>query len=104
MIEMMITIDGHICFVSDTNICIKNSYEIADKDIDSFIDHLSEAVKEKHFKRSKKSWKKELLSHNRLFRLGLFVEHTIDTDLSDNESKLRLFAYNILSLKIPSRE
>lgn len=48
------------------------------------------------YKRTLDQWEKELISHIILYRLNLFKDHTIDTDLDEDESKCRLLMYNIL--------
>ena len=48
--------------------------------------------------RSVKSWIKEWKAHNRLYKLGLFKEHTVDCDLEENEKPHRLIAYHILGI------
>ena len=48
------------------------------------------------FQRNNKSWIQEWKTHNLLYKLHLFVDHTRDTDLEENESKFRLFCYKIL--------
>ncbi len=95
-----IIIEGQRCILSDNNITIKNSYKIKDKYIMKFVDLLYLKSIELGFKytRSKRSWAKEIEAHNRLYKLGLFRSHTIDTDLSENESRFRLFIYNIISI------
>ncbi len=47
-------------------------------------------------KRTMKSWLKEWKAHNRLYRLGLFKNHTKDCDLEENEKIYRLMVYEIL--------
>ena len=47
-------------------------------------------------KRTIKSWIKEWKSHNRLYKLGLFTNHTKDCDLEENEKIHRLIIYEIL--------
>ena len=42
------------------------------------------------------SWMKEWKAHNRLYKLGLFKEHTKDCDLEENEKWYRLLLYEII--------
>lgn len=49
-------------------------------------------------KRSIKSWIREWKAHNRLYKIGLFKEHTIDCDLEENEKLHRLIAYWIIGI------
>ena len=47
-------------------------------------------------KRSVESWIREWKAHNRLYRLGLFKEHTKDCDLEENEKWYRRLAYWVI--------
>ena len=47
-------------------------------------------------KRSIKSWTKEWKAHNRMYKLGLFRNHTKDCDLEENEKWWRLLIYEII--------
>ena len=49
-------------------------------------------------KRSVNSWVREWKAHNRLYKLGLFKEHTINCDLEENEKLHRLIAYWIIGI------
>ena len=49
-------------------------------------------------KRSVNSYVREWRAHNLLYKLGLFVDRTKDTDLDINETRLRRFCYYFLSL------
>lgn len=49
-------------------------------------------------RRTLKSWVKEWKAHNRLYKLGLFRNHTKDCDLEENEKWWRLLAYQILGV------
>lgn len=91
-------IRGVECRCSADVVTIVNSSVIKDKDAKEFIKMLRGITDDKYtYKRSINSWTKELIAHNRLYKLGLFVDHTRDTDLEESESKLRLFAYNIIA-------
>lgn len=61
---------------------------------------LQEFKKRTNYKsrRSVKSWIKEWKAHNRLYKWGLFKEHTIDCDLEEHEKWHRLIAYQILGI------
>ena len=77
-------------------VTILNSYKIHDKDtmrvtLECFI---METNYESN--RSIESWIKEWRSHNRLYNMGLFKEHTKDCDLEEKEKLHRLIAYQIL--------
>lgn len=46
--------------------------------------------------RDKKSYIREWVAHNRLYKLGLFVEHTKDVDMEENISRALEKLYKIL--------
>lgn len=46
--------------------------------------------------RSADSWTREIVAHNMLYDLGLFIDHTKDTDIEDHENTLRLICFDIL--------
>ena len=46
--------------------------------------------------RSKPSYIREWVAHNRLYKLGLFVEHTKDVDMEENISRALEKLYKIL--------
>lgn len=47
--------------------------------------------------RSMKSCLNEWIAHNRLYKLGLFKNHTKDCDLTKNESRSKRICYWVLS-------
>ena len=76
------------------NIKIVNSYKITNKkDMIYFLNTLPLDL----IDRSIKSCLNEWIAHNRLYKIGLFKEHTRDCDLSANESLFRRICYWILS-------
>lgn len=79
-----------------TNVRIKDSYKVRNKEYMRFI--LTQFRRRTGFKskRSIDSWIKEWKSHNRLYRLGLFKKHTRECDLEENEKLHRLFIYEII--------
>ena len=86
--------------LTETNIHIVDSYKIKKKD--DMIAILASIRKDAaalgyHYKRSDKSWLKEWRSHNLLYDLGIEEDRTDSVDLSEKESRFRLFAYNILT-------
>lgn len=85
---------------NDRNIKIIDSYKITDKDTMAFIimkilvkDEYA-STRDRHIAEYVREWK----THNILYKIPLryFKEHCKDCDLSNNESKFRLFVYNIL--------
>ena len=95
---MKFTVDGIDCTIYDGDICIIDSYKIAN--IYYFCIHLKEKLDSIGYvsKRDTFSWFIEIKAHNRLYKLGLFRSHTKDTDLEEDESKLRLFLYRIIAI------
>ncbi|WP_298061702.1 hypothetical protein [uncultured Rikenella sp.] len=82
------------CELTNNNISILNSYKIkSKKEMKIFLEVLPLYT----IKRNINSCLNEWVAHNRLYKLGLFKEHTINTDLSKNESILRRIGYYLLS-------
>ena len=91
------TIQKHKCICTEDNIHIVDSYDVPDEDIFGFLHMLYAAINgEITYTRSIESWTKEWISHNKLYRHGLFKSHTKDVDLNEDESGFRLFIYSIL--------
>ena len=99
MKTIVIEIDGHKCTCSKDNIHIENSYQIPNNKVRLFLVKLLRALRYQiRYKRTIDSWEKEWIAHNRLYKLGLYRDHTKDVDLNEDESKKRLIVYNILSI------
>lgn len=76
------------------NIKIVNAYKITNKkDMLHFLNTLPLEL----IDRSAKSCLNEWIAHNRLYKIGLFKEHTRDCDLSANESLFRRICYWLIS-------
>lgn len=85
--------------ITRKNIKIRESFKIKDKKMMLNILKIVRNIAYKNgysYKRTNKSWIQEWKSHNLLYKLNLFKEHTRDTDLEESESKFRLFCYLIL--------
>lgn len=81
---------------NSANVRILDPYKIKSK---TFMELILEIFKIRTgfvSKRSVNSWVREWKAHNRLYKLGLFKEHTIDCDLEENEKWYRLIAYLII--------
>jgi len=101
MIRVIIDIEGHMCICTDTYVTIVDSNKVPDNDIPRFISKLrkkiSETTKLKDlYKRSEESWIKEWRAHNKLYKMNMFINHTKDVDLDENENIIRLLVYQIL--------
>lgn len=84
---------------SKENIKIINSYTVTDKKQMKIILNIVKNIARKKnifYTRNIESWIKEWKTHNLLYKFHLFKKHTSDTDLSEDESKFRLFIYDIL--------
>lgn len=86
--------------INDHNIKIIDSWRVTDKETMAFIlmkilinDEWG-GTRDRHIAEYVREWK----AHNILYKIPLryFKEHAKDCDLSNNESKFRLFVYNIL--------
>lgn len=107
MVEQLISKNGVVNLIiqgvevniSSDCITIRNSSKIKDKKSMETILKIARNIARKNgyfYKRTNKSWIQEWQSHNLLYKYNLYKEHTFDTDLSENESKFRLFCYMIL--------
>ena len=76
------------------NIKIINSYKITNK---KDMVHLINKLPLNFINRNKKSCLNEWIAHNKLYKFGLFKEHTIECDFTANESMFRRVCYWILS-------
>lgn len=78
------------------NYQIKDSYKITSiTEITSIITELWNKGK-LGSSRSIMSYVKEWHAHNILYKYGIAINSTKDADLNDNESKFRLFCYEII--------
>lgn len=81
---------------NSANVRILDPYKIKSK---TFMELILEIFKIRTgfvSKRSINSWVREWKAHNRLYKLGLFKEHTKDCDLEENKKIHRLMVYWIL--------
>lgn len=84
--------------------CIENSYLAkTKKDIIKILEviHLTPEYQElvyHGYTRTIKSEYQEWYAHNVLYNMGILREHTGTVDINNNESKIRLFGYAILSI------
>ena len=87
--------------LSLTNVHIKDSYKITSR---SQMRDILGAIRLKaielgyEYKRSNNSWLKEWIAHNFLYNIKYEQERTGSVDLSEHESKLHLFCYNLFYL------
>ena len=95
-----------VTFTYGKNPClhIKNSYRVKKaKFIRYILEYIHESLyydimREYGYTRTLKSEYREWKAHNFLYRLGICRERTGSVDIAQNESKLRRFAYAILSI------
>ena len=81
---------------NEKNIKIHESYLVNDEFLMRTMLKTFKKMTNYKSKRSFESWIKEWKSHNRLYKMGLFKEHTKDCDLEEREKLHRLIAYQIL--------
>ena len=94
--KLVFRILKHECTCTPNNIHIKDSYQIPDEDVPYYLSMLNAALDGSfQYKRTVDSWAKEWITHNKLYKAGLFTSHTKDVDLNEDESKFRLIIYNI---------
>lgn len=76
------------------NIKVMNPYELhTNKDIRTYIKSLPLEL----VNRTERSAYAEWLAHELLYKLGLFKIHTIDVDITMNESRFRIICYYFIS-------
>lgn len=79
-------------------VTIIDSYKIKDEVFMYIILYLFLMKTNYRYKRSVDSWVTEWKAHNKLYEKGLFLIHTKDCDLCDNESIFRKIIYKILEV------
>ena len=86
------------CIIEKNNTKIYDSYLIPDEEIYLIARRIRNERKKHKYKvsRSEKSYIREIKSHKRLYKLGLFKDRTRDTDLEEPINKLIDFMYKII--------
>ena len=80
---------------------VTNSYLLSDKEIEEVANYI-EFCRYNLYNwrcihlRNSTSYIYEIKAHNKLYNLGLFISHTIDTDLEEDLSPINKFIYFIL--------
>lgn len=85
---------------TENNTKIKNSYLIANKNIETELIKILQNRKNAGFKvtRTLDSYAKEWKAHNNLYKLHLYRSHTQDVDLEENISKKNQCIWKILGI------
>lgn len=88
-----ITIEGVKIQYDAGNVRIVDSYKV--KSEEKMLNVLIQFKLKTNFKsrRQLDSWIREWKAHNRLYRLGLYLDHTKDCDLEELEKWYRLLVY-----------
>ena len=87
--------------LSKENIHIADSYKIKNKsDMSIIIRAIREDAARRGFeyKRSESSWITEWRAHNFMYECGIEKTRTGSVDLNENESKIKLIAYSLMSV------
>lgn len=87
--------------LSKYNIHIVNSYQVRTKeDMETIVKSIRTEAAQNGFEysRSNSSWVKEWMAHNYMYDKGFQKDRTGSVDLNEDESKLRLLAYKVISL------
>lgn len=88
------------CHLAKGNVQIKDSYKIQKKSDMNAIAKLIRAEAQKQgfkYKRSNTSWVTEWRAHNYMYDKRIDRTRSASVDLNDNESKLKLASYAVLS-------
>ena len=86
--------------ITAKNVHIENSYKIRKKaDMNAIVKLIrAEAQKKGYkYKRSNSSWVTEWRAHNYMYDKGMSRSRTADVDLNENESRLKLLSYSLMS-------
>lgn len=80
---------------------VTNSYLLTDKEIEQVANYIAYCRSCLYdwkciCLRDEKSYIREIKAHNKLYKMGLFISHTIDTDLEENITPLNKLAWFIL--------
>ena len=80
---------------------VVNSYLLDDDEVERVAIEIAYSRSTKYdwrcvYLRNKKSYMQEIKAHNRLYNLGLWVSHTIDTDLEEKIDIIHKFIYWLL--------
>lgn len=83
------------CIYGEDGVVIKDSFRILNCDALDFCQELRDNIPYT-YKRTVKSWAKEVIAHNVMYDANLYPLHVIDTDLNDDEKWYRLLGYDII--------
>lgn len=81
---------------------VTNSYLLDDDDIERVATEIAYSRSCKYdwkcdyFRNEEESYIREIKAHNRLYKLGLWKSHTIDTDLEEDIKPIKAFIYWII--------
>ena len=80
---------------------VTNSYLLDDDEVERVAIEIAFSRSTKYdwrciYLRNEKSYMQEIRAHNRLYNLGLWVSHTIDTDLNEEMTTFEKIAWFIL--------
>ena len=80
---------------------VVNSYLLDDDEVERVAIEIAFSRSTKYdwrciYLRNEKSYMQEIRAHNRLYNLGLWVSHTIDTDLEEEIDIIHKFIYWLL--------
>ena len=81
---------------TDTNIKILDSYKVADEKDMLMILSIISIYPQYKLTRKRKDLLDEWKAHNLAYKLHFMRKHTRDTDLNENEGKMRLYLYKML--------
>jgi hypothetical protein len=88
--------------LSKGNVQIVNSYKIRKKaDMNAIVKAIRAEATKKGFKykRTNSSWVTEWRAHNYMYEKGMEKARTGSVDLNENESRLKLLSYSVMSLR-----
>lgn len=86
---------GITCIYNPEVVLVRQTSKLEYCEIKNFCEALKASLPYKYL-RSARSWAKEITAHKFLYELGLFTDHTVDTDIDESERAFRLFAFNVI--------
>ena len=80
---------------------VTNSYLLDDDEVERVANEIAYSRSCKYdwkcdYFRSEESYIREIKAHNRLYKLGLFKKHTINTDLEENQNIILKLIYELI--------
>jgi len=90
-------IHGFKVYYDENRITVMRAHMLNYSEIPNFCTDLKRMIPFE-YRRSEKSWAKELVATNFIYAMKMFESSSVDTDIRDDENPIRLLYYNIIYL------